>query len=112
VRPTLDLDPTDVEVYGRQKEGVAYNHQGQLVGRPHPVVWAEAGVVVAAELGDGRTDPRPQAPGLIRRGVAGPPTAWRRRSGASRFSGVECRVGPSCRRRRRAGSRAGRWRTR
>lgn len=73
VRPTLDLDPTDVEVYGRNKEGVAYNHTGQLVGRPHPVVWAEAGVVVAAELGDGRTDPRPQAPGLIRRGVAALP---------------------------------------
>ncbi|MGH9210658.1 MAG: hypothetical protein ACRD2C_08235, partial [Acidimicrobiales bacterium] len=25
VRPTLDLDPTDVEVYGRYKEGVARN---------------------------------------------------------------------------------------
>ena len=73
VRPTLDLDPTDVEVYSRQKEAMAYNHAGQLVGRPHPVVWAEAGVVVAADLGDGRTDPRPQAPGLIRRAVAGLP---------------------------------------
>lgn len=28
VRPTLDLDPSDVEVYGRQKEGVAYNYAG------------------------------------------------------------------------------------
>jgi len=70
VRPTLDLDPTDVEVYGPKKEAMAYNRHGQLVGRPHPVVWAEAGVVVAADLGDGRTDPRPQAPGLIRRAVA------------------------------------------
>jgi hypothetical protein len=75
VRPTLDLDPTDVEVYGRQKEGVAYNHTGQLVGRPHPVVWAEAGVVLAADLGDGRCDPRPQAPGLIRRAIAALPDA-------------------------------------
>ena len=26
---TVDLDTTDVEVYGRHKEGVAYNYQGQ-----------------------------------------------------------------------------------
>ena len=25
---TIDLDATDVEVYGRRKRGVAYNHQG------------------------------------------------------------------------------------
>jgi hypothetical protein len=73
VRPTLDLDPTDVEVYGPRKQGVAYNHTGQRVGRPHPVIWAEAGVVLAADLGDGRTDPRPQAPPLIRRAVAALP---------------------------------------
>jgi hypothetical protein len=73
VRPTLDLDPTDVEVYGPRKQGVAYNHQGERVGRPHPAVWAEAGVVLAADLGDGRTDPRPQAPSLIRRAIAALP---------------------------------------
>ena len=32
---TIDLDATDVEVYGSKKRGVAYNHQGQRVGRPH-----------------------------------------------------------------------------
>ena len=26
---TIDLDATDVEVYGRKKRGVAYHHQGQ-----------------------------------------------------------------------------------
>ena len=31
---TIDLDTTDVEVYGSKKRGVAYNHQGQRVGRP------------------------------------------------------------------------------
>ena len=38
---TIDLDTTDVEVYGRKKRGVAYNHQGQRVGRPHVATWAE-----------------------------------------------------------------------
>lgn len=73
VRPTIDLDPTDVETYGSKKEGVAYNHQGQRVGRPHPAVWAEAGLVLAADLGSGTSDPRPQAPDLIARAVAALP---------------------------------------
>jgi len=72
-RPTIDLDPTDVEVYGRQKEGFAYNYAGQLAGRPHPAVWAEAGAVLAADLGSGRNDPRPQAPDLIKRSVSALP---------------------------------------
>jgi hypothetical protein len=40
---TVDLDTTDVEVYGRGKRGLAYNHQDQRVGRPHPHLadWAE-----------------------------------------------------------------------
>src|SRR6266568_199627 len=50
---TIDLDTTDVEVYGRKKRGVAYNHQGQRVGRPHVAAWAEAETVLAADLGDG-----------------------------------------------------------
>ena len=66
-RPTIDLDPTDVEVYGSQKEGTAYNYQGQLCYRPHLVVWAEAGCVLAGELGSGKDDPRPQAPTLIKK---------------------------------------------
>jgi hypothetical protein len=62
-RPTIDLDPSDVEVYGRQKEGVAWNYAGQRAGRPHPAVWAEAGVVLAGVLGSGTDDPRPRWPG-------------------------------------------------
>ena len=27
---TIDIDATDVEVYGSKKRGVAYNYQGQL----------------------------------------------------------------------------------
>jgi hypothetical protein len=30
---TIDLDITDVEVYGRKKREVANSHQGQRVGR-------------------------------------------------------------------------------
>ena len=67
---TIDLDTTDVEVYGRKKRGVAYNHQGQRVGRPHVASWAEAEIVLAADLGDGTDDPRATAPGLLRRALA------------------------------------------
>jgi hypothetical protein len=67
---TIDLDTTDVEVYGRKKRGVAYNHQGQRVGRPHVAAWAETEIVLAADLGDGTDDPRATAPALLRRALA------------------------------------------
>ena len=70
---TIDLDTTDVEVYGRHKRGVAYNYQGQRVGRPHVASWAELGVTLAAQLGSGTDDPRPEAPGLLRRALASLP---------------------------------------
>jgi len=72
-RPTIDLDPTDTEVYGRMKEGSAYNYQGQRVYRPHPAVWAEAGWVLAADFGSGRSDPRPQAAALLARALSALP---------------------------------------
>jgi hypothetical protein len=73
---TIDLDTTDVEVYGRKKRGVAYNHQGQRVGRPHVAAWAETEIALAADLGDGTDDPRATAPGLLRRALAAlPPRA-------------------------------------
>ncbi len=70
---TIDLDTTDVEVYGRKKRGVAWNHQGQRVGRPHVATWAETETVLAADLGDGTDDPRATAPGLLRRALAALP---------------------------------------
>lgn len=56
--PTVDLDSTDVEVYGRGKDGVAYNYQGQRAGRPHLASWAEAGLPLAADLLAGNGDVR------------------------------------------------------
>ena len=70
---TIDLDTTDVEVYGPKKRGVAYNYQGQRVGRPHVASWAETEIVLAADLDDGTDDPRATAPDLLRRALAALP---------------------------------------
>jgi hypothetical protein len=67
---TIDLDGTDVEVYGAAKQGIAYSYKGQRAGRPHVATWAEAGVVTASDLLAGDEDPRPGAGSLIERSVA------------------------------------------
>jgi len=74
---TIDLDTTDVEVYGRLKQGVAFNHQGQRVGRLHVATWADAAVVLAADLGEGRDDPRATSAELLGRALAALPAAAR-----------------------------------
>jgi Transposase DDE domain group 1 len=74
---TIDLDATDVEVYGRKKRGVACNYQGQRVGRPHVAAWAETEIALAADLGSGTDDPRATAPDLLRRALASLPAAVR-----------------------------------
>ncbi len=74
---TIDMDTTDVEVYGRLKRGVAFNHQGQRVGRPHVATWAEASVALAADLGSGRDDPRATASELLGRALAALPAPAR-----------------------------------
>ena len=95
---TIDLDTTDVDVYGRKKRGVAYNHQGQRVGRPHVVAWAETEIVLAADLGDGTDDPRATAPDLLRRALAALPERARRsgrvamRADAGYFAGQLARA--------------------
>jgi hypothetical protein len=95
---TIDLDTTDVEVYGRRKRGVAYNHQGQRVGRPHVATWAETEIVLAADLGDGTDDPRATAPDLLRRALAALPQLVRAsaqvamRADAGYFAGALARA--------------------
>jgi len=97
VRPTIDLDPTDVEVYGASKQGVGWNHAGQRCGRPVLVTWAEAGVALAAELVAGNTDARPLAAGLLGRALAALPQGYglgrpRVRADAGLFTGELARA--------------------
>jgi hypothetical protein len=73
VDPTIDMDSTDVEVYGPRKRGVAFNYKGQRAGRPHLASWAQAGVVIAGELLAGNQDVRPRAGDLLRRALAALP---------------------------------------
>lgn len=70
---TIDLDTTDVEVYGSKKRGVAYNHQGQRVGRPHVAIWAEMQTCLAAELFSGNDDARASATDIFRRALSALP---------------------------------------
>jgi hypothetical protein len=67
---TLDIDATDVEVYGRAKAGCAYNYQGQRAYRADIAFWAEFGVPVAADLLSGNDDPRASVVALLRRALA------------------------------------------
>jgi hypothetical protein len=85
---TIDLDTTDVEVYGAKKRGVAYNHQGQRVGRPNVAAWTETEIALAADLGAGTDDPRDRA------GSAAPRAGVPARSGPGRAGGDarRCRV--------------------
>ena len=70
---TIDLDTTDVEVYGSKKRGVAYNHQGQRVWLAARGGLGQTEAVLAADLGDGTDDPRATAPDLLRRALAALP---------------------------------------
>ena len=70
---TIDIDATDVEVYGRTKRGAAYNYQGQRAYRPDIALWAELGVPLAADLLAGSDDPRASVVELIRRAHAALP---------------------------------------
>lgn len=82
-RATIDLDTTDVEVYGPAKGGVAYNYQGQRCGRPHVATWAQTQTTLAADLMAGDQDPRSHAAGLLARALDGLPEAVR---GAARIA--------------------------
>jgi hypothetical protein len=94
---TIDLDTTDVEVYGRKKRGVTYNYQGQRCGRPHVATWAQTATVLAADLMAGDEDPRGHAADLLGRALAALPAAMRAgrvllRADAGYFAGALARA--------------------
>lgn len=70
---TIDGDTTDVEVYGRTKQGAAHAYTGALNLRPHIGHWAEAGVPLAAELMGGAEDPRANCVDILDRSIAALP---------------------------------------
>ncbi|OHV59937.1 transposase [Pseudofrankia sp. BMG5.36] len=74
-RPTIDLDSSDVEVYGRKKRGVAYTYEGRRASRPLLASWARTGLVLAADLLSGDEDVRPRCAGLLARALANLPAA-------------------------------------
>ena len=80
---TIDIDATDVEVYGSKKRGVAYNYQGQRAGRPHVASWAETEIPLAAGLLAGDQDPRSHVTGLLGRALAALPQAIREGAAAA-----------------------------
>lgn len=94
---TIDIDATDVEVYGCKKRGVAYNYHGQRCGRPHVATWAEAETTLAAELLSGNDDPRASAAALFLRALGALPRRVRAaqvalRVDAGYFAGELARV--------------------
>lgn len=66
---TIDIDATDVEVYGSKKQKVAYNYHGQRAGRPHVAAWAETEIPLAADLLGGDEDPRSSVVQLLYRAL-------------------------------------------
>ena len=53
---TVDLDATQITVYGRQKQGAARCRTGQLSYAPHMAFWAERGRPLTAELVGGNQE--------------------------------------------------------
>ncbi|MGO9956222.1 MAG: IS1380 family transposase [Solirubrobacteraceae bacterium] len=53
---TVDLDATQIEVYGRTKQGAARNRQGQLSYAPHIAFWGQTGRALTAELVGGNRE--------------------------------------------------------
>jgi hypothetical protein len=50
---TIDLDATEVEVYGHRKQGAKRSHSGALAYAPYVAIWAERGRALASELEPG-----------------------------------------------------------
>ncbi|MGH2928938.1 MAG: transposase [Solirubrobacteraceae bacterium] len=53
---TIDLDATQIEVFGRYKQGAARNRHGQTGYAPHVAFWAQTGRALTAELVGGNRE--------------------------------------------------------
>ncbi len=53
---TIDLDATQVEVYGRRKQGAGRSRHGTLSYAPHIAFWAERGRALTSELVGGNRE--------------------------------------------------------
>jgi len=104
---TVDLDTTDVEVYGRKKRGVAYNYAGQRCGRPHVATWAQTDTALAADLLSGDVDPRSGAAGLLVRWPRFRPLPGPGRCGCARMPVTSPVSWPAPRTPRTSSSRSG-----
>lgn len=71
--PTIDLDASDIEVYGSTKQGVGWNYAGVRSGRVHLASWAQAELPLAADLLAGNDDVRPRAGDLLARALTSLP---------------------------------------
>ncbi len=60
---SLDIDATQTEAYGRQKQGAAFNHEGRFSCNSQLVTWAERHRVLAVELHSGNPAASPPPPG-------------------------------------------------
>ncbi len=72
--PTIDLDSSDIEVFGSTKQGVGWNYAGMRSGRVHLASWAQAELPLAMDLMAGNDDVRPHAGELLRRALKVLPT--------------------------------------
>jgi Transposase DDE domain group 1 len=53
---TIDLDATQVEVYGAHKQGARRNRHGQMSYAPHVAFWAQTGRALTGELVGGNRE--------------------------------------------------------
>jgi hypothetical protein len=66
---TLDLDSTNTEVHGEQKEDATYNYEGKRSFGSLFCTWAERRRVLAAGLRPGHASDKPISPQLVRRAL-------------------------------------------
>jgi hypothetical protein len=69
---SFDLDATETEVYGRQKQGAARSHSGALAYNSYVVTWARRGRALTSELVGGNRSriSAPESAAMIARATA------------------------------------------